>query len=69
MANCNKCAYSVPYWNVKLQTGGSQCISSHDISMETKEGEHDCPAFKVNEWDEKRMDAQVRNGDSIWEEK
>jgi hypothetical protein len=64
MANCNKCAYSVPYWNVKLKTGESRCISKHDFTMETKEGEHDCPAFKVNEWDEERINCIGQNGNS-----
>jgi hypothetical protein len=45
MANCNKCAYSVPYWNVKLKTGESRCISPHDKSMVTKEGEHECDGY------------------------
>jgi hypothetical protein len=62
MANCNKCAYSVPYWNVKLKTGESRCISKHDFTMETKEGEHDCQAFKVNDFDEKRIDIVGSNG-------
>jgi hypothetical protein len=62
MANCNKCAYSVPYWNVKQQTGESRCVAPKDFSMETKEGEHDCQAFKVNEWDEKRIDIVGSNG-------
>jgi hypothetical protein len=56
MANCKRCVYSVPYWNVKLQTSDSHCVAPIDFSMATKEGEHDCHAFKVNEWDEKRID-------------
>jgi hypothetical protein len=56
MANCNKCAYSSEYWDVRAQTNRIHCLSPHDKSMVTKEGEHDCPAFKVNEWDEKRID-------------
>jgi hypothetical protein len=62
MANCNKCAYSVPYWNVKLQTGESRCVAPIDFSMETKEGEHDCQAFKVNDFDEKRIEVIGSNG-------
>jgi hypothetical protein len=61
MANCNKCAYSVPYWNIKLQTGESRCVAPIDFSMETKEGEHDCQAFKVNEWNEARIDVIGQN--------
>jgi hypothetical protein len=30
--------------------------------METKEGEHDCQAFKVNDFDEKRIDIVGSNG-------
>jgi hypothetical protein len=30
--------------------------------MATKEGEHDCQAFKANEWDEERMDVIGQNG-------
>jgi hypothetical protein len=38
------------------------CLSPHDKSMATKEGEHDCHAFKVNEWDEERVDIVGQNG-------
>jgi hypothetical protein len=30
--------------------------------MVTVEGEHDCQAFKANEWDEERMDVIGSNG-------
>jgi hypothetical protein len=30
--------------------------------METKEGEHDCQAFKVNEFDEDRIEIIGSNG-------
>jgi hypothetical protein len=30
--------------------------------MVTVEGEHDCQAFRANEWDEKRIDVIGQNG-------
>jgi hypothetical protein len=62
MANCSKCAYSTPYWNVRTRKSESRCIAGHDYSMATKEGEHDCQAFKVNEFDEERIDVIGQNG-------
>jgi hypothetical protein len=32
--------------------------------MVTVEGEHDCQAFKANEWDEKRVDVIGSNGNT-----
>jgi hypothetical protein len=62
MANCSLCKYCHPYWEVPAQKAGSKCVAPKDFSMATKEGEHDCPAFKVNEWDEKRVDIVGSNG-------
>jgi hypothetical protein len=62
MANCNKCAYSHIYWKVETDTWLTRCVAPIDFSMETKEGEHDCQAFKVNDFDEKRIDIVGTNG-------
>jgi hypothetical protein len=32
--------------------------------MVTKEGEHDCPAFVANEWDEERIEIIGSNGNT-----
>jgi hypothetical protein len=64
MANCSTCKFCTPYWNVKSRSSESRCIAGHDYSMETKEGEHDCQAFKANEWDEKRVDVIGSNGNT-----
>jgi hypothetical protein len=62
MANCKNCNYSSPYWDAKKNLSKTICLSPHDKSMVTVEGEHDCQAFKVNEWDEKRQDVIGQNG-------
>jgi hypothetical protein len=62
MANCSKCQHSSPYWNIQKQKSESRCLSPHDKSMVTVEGEHDCQAFRANEWDEKRIDVIGQNG-------
>jgi hypothetical protein len=62
MANCRKCTHSSPYWDAKKNTSKTICLSPHDKSMVTVEGEHDCQAFKANEWDEERMDVIGSNG-------
>jgi hypothetical protein len=62
MANCSKCAFCHFHWEVRTDTWETRCAGPVGFSMETKEGEHDCQAFKVNDFDEKRIDIVGSNG-------
>jgi hypothetical protein len=62
MANCSKCAFCHFHWKVQTDTWETRCAGPVGFTMETKEGEHDCQAFKANEWDEKRVDIVGQNG-------
>jgi hypothetical protein len=62
MANCSLCKYCHFNWKVQTDTWDTRCVAPIDFSMETKEGEHDCQAFKVNEFDEDRIEIIGSNG-------
>jgi hypothetical protein len=62
MANCKSCTHSESYPDPKDGITKRICLSPHKETMATVEGEHECEWYKLDEWDEKRMDIISSNG-------
>lgn len=64
MANCKSCTHSIDYFDPKDRLTKLICLSPQKETMATLEGEHDCVAYRLNEWDEKRQDVVGQNGNT-----